>query len=230
MDLIKNYLINGALPDSKEEARKVRMNSARYSVIEQHLYRRSFSRPYLRCVAPSEAKEILSRIYDDECKNHSGGRSLAHKVFTQGYFWSNMAREAKEYVRRCDKCKRHANVPHQPPEDLTTMTSPWPFVRWGMDQVGPLPAVASNKKYVLLATDYFTKWIEAEAYTSITHAQVKSFIWNNIVCRFGLPESIIMDNATNFDNQQPLEKFFRKHGINKICQILPSGQRPSRNN
>ena len=52
-----------------------------------------------------------------------------------------------------------------------------------------------------MAIDYFTKWAEAEALTIITEAKVQSFVWKNIVCRFGIPKTIILDNGKQFDNQ-----------------------------
>ena len=52
--------------------------------------------------------------------------------------------------------------------------------------------------FLIVAIDYFTKWIEAKAVASITGNQVKRFVWDNIVCRFGLPGEIISDNGKQF--------------------------------
>ncbi|XP_059670692.1 uncharacterized protein LOC132316201 [Cornus florida] len=121
---------------------------------------------------PTEALVVLKQIHDGDCGNHSGGRSLTHKVLTQGYFWPYLARNAEQYTRRYDKCQRHGPMKHQPAEDLHAMANPWPFAQWGIDMVGPLPKTVEQKEYVLLATDYFTKWVEAEAYSSVTHEQL----------------------------------------------------------
>ncbi|RVW31060.1 hypothetical protein CK203_093509 [Vitis vinifera] len=67
-----------------------------------------------------------------------------------------------------------------------------------MDIVGPLPAAPAQKKFLLVAIDYFSKWVEVEAYASIKDKDVTKFVWKNIVCRFGIPQTIIADNeATN---------------------------------
>ena len=66
--------------------------------------------------------------------------------------------------------------------------------------MGPLPAVAAHKKFLLVATDYFSKWVEAEAYTSIKDKDVTTFIWKNIICSFGIPQTIIANNGPQFDN------------------------------
>ncbi|RVW63605.1 Pol polyprotein [Vitis vinifera] len=83
---------------------------------------------------------------------------------------------------------------------LKSVSGPWPFAQWGMDIVGPLPAAPAQKKFLLVATDYFSKWVEAEAYASIKDKDVTKFVWKNIVCRFGIPQIIIADNGPQFDS------------------------------
>nr|GEZ74474.1 reverse transcriptase domain-containing protein [Tanacetum cinerariifolium] len=78
---------------------------------------------------------------------------------------------------------------------LTPITSPWPFYKWGIDIAGPFPVAAGGKKFLIVAIDYFTKWINPKAVATITCNQVKRFVWDNIVCRFGLPREIISDNG-----------------------------------
>ena len=78
---------------------------------------------------------------------------------------------------------------------MTTITSPWPFAQWGIDIVGPLRISKGQVKFLLVAIDYFTKWVEAEALATITEARIKNFVWKNIICRFGIPLTIISDNG-----------------------------------
>ena len=87
------------------------------------------------------------------------------------------------------------------PESVITISSPWPFAQWGIDIVGPLPTTPAQKKLLLVATDYFSKWIEAEAFSSIKDRDVTQFIWKNIVCRFSIPRSIVSDNGPQFDSR-----------------------------
>ncbi|XP_074298338.1 uncharacterized protein LOC141629197 [Silene latifolia] len=76
-----------------------------------------------------------------------------------------MRKDAMEFAKRCDACQRHAHVSHQPAEPLHQVISPWPFMKWWMDIVGPLPRAPGNKVYMLAMTDYFSKWIEAESFS-----------------------------------------------------------------
>ena len=87
-----------------------------------------------------------------------------------------MKRDAKSYVRRCDQCQQHAPIPCVSLEALNSVTSPWPFVQRVMDIVGLLPTGASQKKFLLVATDYFSKWLEEKAYASIKDKDVSKFV------------------------------------------------------
>jgi BRCT domain type II-containing protein len=83
---------------------------------------------------------------------------------------------------------------------LTQLIKPtWPLQRWGLDLLGPLPRAQGNLKYVVVAVEYFSKWIEAKPLAIITSVTVQKFFWQNIVCRFGMPKAITVDNGTQFD-------------------------------
>jgi hypothetical protein len=71
--------------------------------------------------------------------------------------------------------------------------------RWGLDLLGPLPPAQGNLKYVVVAVEYFSKWIEAKPLATITSVTVQKFFWQNIICRFGVPKAINVDNGTQFD-------------------------------
>ena len=111
-----------------------------------------------------------------------------------------MRAEKSAYIKKCDYCQRQAPISRMSAQDLTTM-SPWPYAQWGIDIVGPLPTVITQKRLLLVATDYFRKWIEAEAFTSIKDKDVVQFVWKDIVYRFRIPQSIITDNGPQFDNK-----------------------------
>nr|CAN79683.1 hypothetical protein VITISV_011289 [Vitis vinifera] len=197
---ITEYIWTSTLPGDLKQAHKVRVQAARFTLIGGHLYKRSFTGPYLRCLGQSEAQYVLAELHKGICGNHSGGRSLAHRTHSQGYYWPTMKKDAAAYVKRCDKCQRYAPIPHMPSTTLKSISGPWPFAQWGMDIVGPLPTAPAQKKFLFVATDYFSKWVEAEAYASIKDKDVTKFVWKNIICRFGIPQTIIADNGPQFDS------------------------------
>lgn len=109
-----------------------------------------------------------------------------------------MKQDAETYVKKCDMCQRHAPIPHMPSEILNPITSLWSFAQWRMDIVGPLLVVAAQNKFLLMATNYFSKWVEA--YACIKDKYVTKFVWKNIIFRFGIPLTIVADNGPQFDS------------------------------
>ncbi|KAM2646439.1 hypothetical protein EV1_019851 [Malus domestica] len=95
----------------------------------------------------------------------------------------------------CDKCQRYATIPHSPPEPLTPMINPWPFTQWGLDLIGLMHAGKGKVRNAIVAVDYFTKWAEVEPLSTITEVKIEDFVWKNILCRFGIPNSIVIDNG-----------------------------------
>jgi hypothetical protein len=76
----------------------------------------------------------------------------------------------------------------------------WPFAQWGIDIVGPLPTAPGNYTHVVVAVEYFSKWVEAKPLLSITSATMQKFFWQNIVCRFGVLYKVTVDNGKQFDS------------------------------
>ncbi|KAL0439920.1 UNVERIFIED_CONTAM: hypothetical protein Slati_2475000 [Sesamum latifolium] len=142
-----------------------------------------------------EGIHILQEIHSGCYGAHASTRILANKALRAGYFWPTMKQDAIRLVSKCERCQKYSSLIHQPAEPLTTMLSPCPFMQWGMDIVGPFPLAAGQRKFLLVAIDYFTKWVEAEPLARITEGEVMKFIWKNIVCRFGIPREIISDNG-----------------------------------
>ncbi|XP_070025753.1 uncharacterized protein [Nicotiana sylvestris] len=93
--------------------------------------------------------------------------------------------------------------------ELHPMSALWSFVAWGMDVIGPIEPKASNgHRFILVSINYFTKWVEAVTLKDVTKKGVVDFVHSNIICRFGMPTTIIMDNVTNLNN----------HLMREICE------------
>jgi hypothetical protein len=141
----------------------------------------------------------MKEIHAGLCGSHIGSRPLLGKVFRQGFYWPKAASDAAELVQKCEGCQKFAKDEKQP-SSLTQLIQPtWPLQRWGFDLLGPLPPAQGNLKYVVVEVEYFSKWIEVKPLATITSVTVQKFFWQNIVCRFGVPKAITMDNGTQFD-------------------------------
>lgn len=89
---------------------------------------------------------------------------------------------------------------------LNVLTSPWPFVMWGIDVIRRIEPTASNGHlFILVAIEYFTKWVEAVSYANVTRQVVDRFIRKEIICRYGVPNKIITDNGSNLNNKMVKE-------------------------
>ena len=172
-----SYLKTGVLPDGSDATRKVKVQASRFVLIKGVLYKRGFSRPYLRCLCHEEANYVMREVHEGICGNHSGARSLVHKLIRAGYYWPTMMKDAQAYVNACDKYQRFSNLIRQPSEELTPMTALWPFAQWGLDIMGPFPAAVRQLKFLVVGIDYFTKWVEVEALATITERNIRSFVW-----------------------------------------------------
>ena len=92
------------LSDGTDTARKLKVQASRFILIKDVLYKRGFSRPYLRCLVPEETKYVMREVRKGIFRNHLGAKSLVHKLIRAGYYWPTMQRDAEVYVKTCDKC------------------------------------------------------------------------------------------------------------------------------
>ena len=128
MDPIIKFLAEDRIPDDESEANKVCRAASRYWLsANRNLYRRSFGGPYLLCLHPGKVDELLVELHEGVCGGHVGGRSLAHRAMTQGFWWLRMRNDAAEYVWKCERCQKHAHLIHQPVGHLNPISSLWPF-------------------------------------------------------------------------------------------------------
>ncbi|GKB13663.1 reverse transcriptase domain-containing protein [Tanacetum coccineum] len=150
---IQEYIEKKILPEDATKARTIREKARNYTIEEGVLYRKSYLGPLLRCIGPQQAKYLIKEIHMGSCGMHDGTQvtgkgGVVHKAMNAGYFWPSMHRDANNEISSYNSCQ-------------------------GMDIVGPLPEAPGKIKYLIVAVDYFTKWIEAKAVTSITGKQAE---------------------------------------------------------
>jgi hypothetical protein len=161
-------------------------------VIEGKIFQRGISVSHLKCNGPSEVWYILVP-HEGSCGLHGGDKALARKAFKVGYYWPTMNTDATSHVKKCDACQLYAPLNHIPAEELHSMSSPWSFHTWGLDLLGPFDTALGQLKHLLVAVDYFTKWIEAELSSTITSVWAQNFVFRNIICRFKIPTVMVTE-------------------------------------
>lgn len=85
---------------------------------------------------------------------------------------------------------------------------------WGMDILGPFPVATAKKKFLIMAIDYFTKWIEVNSLAKIITKQVVQFLWESIMCKYGIQQILVTDNGKQFNNEE-----FRKYCTENETQL-----------
>ncbi|GJW95085.1 reverse transcriptase domain-containing protein [Tanacetum coccineum] len=153
MTPIYEYLTEETLSAEVNKARAVRRKSQWFAVINGILYKKSFLRPWLRCVGPLQANYVLREIHEGSCSMHVGMRSVVAKALRTGYYWSTMHKDARELIRAYQDCQ------------------------WGIDIAGPFPEGPVKVKFPIVAINYFTEWIKAKPVATITDNQVKKIKW-----------------------------------------------------
>jgi transposase InsO family protein len=103
-------------------------------------------------------------------------------------------------VKSCEACQFHAKQIHTPAQALQMIPPSWPFPVWGVDILGPFPRAVDGYRFLFIAIDKFTKWLEVTPVVSITQGTAVAFL-KSIVCRFGVPSRIITDNGTQFKSR-----------------------------
>ncbi|XP_052736650.1 uncharacterized protein LOC128197859 [Vigna angularis] len=216
---IKHYLKTQEYPEkaSENDKRSLRRLAGSFILSGDILYKRNHDMILLRCVDTKEAELILKEVHEGTFGTHMNGHSMARKILRAGYFWLTMENDCCTHVRRCEKCQMHADNINVSPTTLNVLSAPWPFSMWGIDVIGAIEPKASNgHRFILVAIDYFTKWVEVVSYANVTRKVVTRFIKRELICRYGLPNKIITDNATNLNNRMMAElcEEFKIHHLN----------------
>jgi transposase InsO family protein len=192
------YLIQGELPEDPIHQRQVMRRSKAFTIINRELYKRSTTGILQRCIAQEDGIALLREIHERTCGHHASSRTLVAKAFRSGFYWLSALYDARNIVQHCEACQLFATKPHAPASELHTIPVAWPFAQWGLDQVGPLPKSSrGSHTYLLVAVDKFSKWIEAIPVTNQEATTTVKF-FESIVYWYGVPNSIITDNGTNF--------------------------------
>ncbi|XP_073152133.1 uncharacterized protein [Henckelia pumila] len=141
------YLIKKELPSDNKKEKEVKRRALRFVVIDQILFKRSFSQPLLKCLGLDEANYVLRKIHEGSCGSHLGSLALARKALLAGFFWPTMRKDSADLVNSCYNCQRHANLQWRHAEYMKAVVAACPFDQWGMDIVGPFPISTGQRKF-----------------------------------------------------------------------------------
>ncbi|KAM3302927.1 hypothetical protein P3S67_013957 [Capsicum chacoense] len=203
---------------TNDQKRTIRHLASGFFLSRGILYKRTPDLGLLRCIDAREASAIMGGIHSGVCGSHMNGHVLSKKILRAGYYWLTMERDSIQFVQKCHQCQVHDDLIRSPPVELHAMAAPWPFVAWGMDMIRTIEPKASNgHRFIFIAIDYVTKWVEAVTFKLVTKKAVVDFVHANIICRFRIPKMIITDNAVNINS----------HLMQEVCQQFMIAHRNS---
>ncbi|XP_024006543.1 uncharacterized protein LOC112083050 [Eutrema salsugineum] len=210
---IANYFAAEAEPENfKGYAKKKFLRELRrYHWDEPYLYKHCSDGIYRRCIAESEVPEVLFHCHGTEYAGHFTTFKTVSKVLQAGFWWLTMFRDAHAFISQCDVCQRRGKISkrHEMPQNFILEVEV--FDCWVIHFMGPFPSSYGNK-YILVAVDYVSKWVEAIASPTNDSSVVLKMFKTIIFPRFGVPRIVISDGGSHFINKI-FEKLLRKHGV-----------------
>ena len=225
------FLRSGRLPNDKVHARKLIImqdvfhldqNGLLYYVGGANKQRPTTSK---RLVIPvSMINEILQMAHVTPQSAHFGIKRTYANLSAK-YFWPRQYASVERFVKQCECCQARKSPPRVPRAPLIPMEADQPFSLIGLDTIGPIKTTKNGNKYIAVATDYVTHWVEAKALPSIDGPQIADFIYNEIITRHGAPRVILTDQHKTFRSKLIVELTKRCN----ITQASTSGYRPQTN-
>eukprot|EP00253_Pinus_taeda_P009467 PITA_09467 len=209
------FLKNGYAPSHLHHTKKraLRLKAKQYQLINDILFRKNYDYVFLDVLKKTEAEKVLQELHNRPVGGHYVGDATAHKILRAGYYWPTLFKDSHSYVRKCQVCQTTAGRQKKPSLPLRSVNIEQPFTQWGLDIKGEIvPHSSKQHRYILMATDYFTKWVEAIPLKKANFENIIEFIDQFIITRFGLPSALIFDNASYFSGNAMTE-FALKRGF-----------------
>jgi hypothetical protein len=194
-----NYLEKHEYPQhfKIEQKRQLARIAINYLVKDGILFRKhrhNLNIP-LRVISLQDKDKLLYNYHTSPLGGHFSIKKTLDSI-KEKYFWPSMAEDIKHYIETCDNCQRVGKPKKDPTVIPIKVTGP--FEQIGIDFVGPLKISTKGNRYIIVATDYLTKWPEAKPVTAATAKEVATFLYEEIICRHGVPSSIISDRGKAF--------------------------------
>ncbi|GJV43637.1 reverse transcriptase domain-containing protein [Tanacetum coccineum] len=202
-----NFIVKGM---SSQQKNKFFKDVKHYFWDDPFLFKICADQMIRRCVHGKEALDILEACHNGPTGGHHGANLTARKVFDAGFFWPSIYKDAHELVKNCDSCQRQGKISQRDEMPQNSIQVCEIFDVWGIDFMGPFPSSKGNK-YILVAVDYLSKWVEAKALPTNDARVVCKFL-KSLFARFGAPRAIISDRGTHFCNDQ-FAKVMLKYGV-----------------
>ena len=201
-DVIR-YLVERKYPKglTREEKGVFQDKVAPYALIQGTLFKMGADEVLRRCLEKKDRNRVVTTLRAESSGGHFIAITIVNRIRSAGYWWPHLIRDVKAHVRSCDQCQRMGAPSFRNHWPLTPIIPLAPFEKWGIDFIGPInPPSAQKKKYIILATDYATKWVEVRSTCKNDALATASFLFEDILMRFGYPLELVSDRRKHFLN------------------------------
>jgi hypothetical protein len=212
---IVSYLLTLKCPSDlpPAKARTLKLHAVKYCISESQLYWKDPLGFLLVCLVESETEGVINEFHEGVCGGHHAWRETTYKILREGYYWPKLFSDVNVKVRACNPCQLFAGKQKLPALPLVPVKTEAPFQQWGLDFIGKInPHSSAQHKWILTATNYFTKWVEAIPTRKATDSVVIDFLEESILSIFGCPRKIVTDNAQAFKSMA-MVSFCQKYNI-----------------
>jgi hypothetical protein len=184
------YLQNLKCPtsSSRDERRRIRHQAKNYLILDDTLYQRGVDCILHRCLTHEEVVIVLNDCHTGACGGHLSGLATTQKILREGYFCSTLIKDCIESVKKCHPCQVFSRKMRAHPTPMFPVITVGPFTKWGIDYTTCNPPSARGHRYIIVAVNYFTKWVEAMPTFKDDGETATLFLFNQIIARFGVLE------------------------------------------
>ena len=152
----------------------------------------------------------MTKMHKGACGGHLYWKSTTNKILRACYYWPTLFTDVYHKVRACLECEKNFGFLSLPLNPISTEA---PFQQWELDFIGEIhPPSPGQHKWILIVTDYFTKWIEDAPIRNATDVVIIKFLIENILSRFGYSRKLVTDNAQSFKSEKMIN-FYQNHNV-----------------
>jgi hypothetical protein len=167
------------------------------------LYRRTTEDLLLKCLGSDQARVAMGEVYEGICDTHQSALKMKWLLRRAGFYWPTMMADCFRYYKEYEECQKFRNIQLVSTVMLHLIIKPWSFCGWGLDFIDQIhPPSSKGHRFVLIATDYFTKWTEVVPLKNMTHKKVIEFITEHIIHRFSIPQTLTTNQGTSFMSKE----------------------------
>jgi hypothetical protein len=176
----------------------------------------------LKCLDSDQAKVAMGEVHEGIYDTHQSAPKMKWLLQRGGFYWPTIIADCFRYYKGCKECQKFGNIQLVPAAMMHHIIKSWSFRGWGLDFIGQIhPSPSNGHRFMLVAMDYFTNWIEVVLLKNMTHKEVIEFITEHIIHRFGIPQTLTTDQGTSFISSQVREFIESCKNLTRLdCSIL----------